>query len=344
MRKSFVWLLVAAPLVVLLAVIAINYQHKIFRNNIRAGAGDVFFYIPTGSGYDDVVQLLADQEIIKDTASFRWVAEKKNYPNHVYPGRYFISSGMGNNDLVNLLRSGMQEPIDLTFNNIRSLEKLAGVVGSQLESDSAELISLFRNRDFIESLGLTVETFPGIFIPNTYKVYWNTGGEEFVERMMKEYNTFWEDGRDHKAALIGLERMEVVTLASIVDEESLMTEEEAMIAGVYMNRLESGMRLQADPTIKFAVGDMNIQRVLKKYLQVDSPYNTYLHAGLPPGPITVPSISSIDAVLGYEHHDYYYFCAKEDFSGYHNFSKTLAQHNKNARSYQNALNRRKIFN
>jgi len=344
MRKSFIWLLVVAPLIIIIAVVAITYQHRIFRNNIRAGSGEVFLYIPTGSDYGDVVQSLADQEIIKDTSSFRWVAEKKNYPNHVYPGRYYIPAGMNNNDLVNLLRSGSQEPVDVTFNYIRTLEKLAGVVASQLEADSTDLISLFRNREYLESLDMTRETLPGIFIPNTYRMYWNTNGEEFIDRMLTEYNAFWSARRDRKAASIDLDRMEVMTLASIVDEEALMLEEEARIAGVYMNRINSGMRLQADPTIKFAVGDMNIQRVLTKHLKIESPYNTYLHSGLPPGPITVPSISAIDAVLNHENHDYFYFCAKEDFSGYHNFAKSLAQHNKNARSYQKALDRRKILN
>jgi len=337
-------MIIAAPLVIALAVLGINYQHKIFRNNIRTGAGEVYFYIPTGSDYEDVVRLLADQELIKDTSTFCWVAERKNYPNHVYPGRYFIYSAMNNNDLVNLLRSGNQEPVNLTFNNVRSLEKLAGVVSAQLEVDSAELLALFSNREYLESLGLTRETLPGIFIPNTYQFYWNTNGKEFIDRILSEYNAFWNADRERKAAKIGLERMEVMTLASIVDEEALIQEEEVRIAGVYMNRIKSGMRLQADPTIKFAIGDMNIQRILKKHLNIDSPYNTYRKAGLPPGPIIIPSISAIDAVLNYEKHDYFYFCAREDFSGYHNFSKTLAQHNKNARSYQKALDRRKILN
>jgi len=344
MRKSFIWLLVVAPLIIIIAVVAITYQHKIFRNNIRDGSGDVFLYIPTGYDYGDVVQALADQEIIRDTSSFRWVAEKKNYPNHVYPGRYLILAGMNNNDLVNLLRSGTQDPVDVTFNYIRTLEKLAGVVASQLEADSTDLISLFRNSEYLESVELTIETLSGIFIPNTYKIYWNTSGEEFIDRMITEYNAFWNERRKRKAVSIDLDPMEVMTLASIVDEEALMQEEEARIAGVYMNRIRSGMRLQADPTIKFAIGDMNIQRVLTRHLSIESPYNTYLRAGLPPGPITVPSISAIDAVLDYENHDFFYFCAKEDFSGYHNFAKSLAQHNKNARSYQKALDRRKILN
>jgi UPF0755 protein len=188
-----------------------------------------------------------------------------------------------------------------------------------------------------------METVYGVFIPNTYEIYWNTSPSQFLERMIREYRIFWNEKRLARARNIGLSPMEVMTLASIVDEETLKTEEEARIAGLYMNRLKQGMRLQADPTVKFASGDMTITRVLKKHLAIESPYNTYRHGGLPPGPIVIPSVSAIDAVLNYERHRYLYMCAREDFSGFHNFANTLSQHNKNARSYQNALNRRKIF-
>ena len=243
-----------------------------------------------------------------------------------------------------MLRSGIQEPVQLVFNNIRTPEKLAGMIAGQIEADSLEILSLFSNTVLMEKHQFSRETIMGVFIPNTYEIYWNTSGEEFLDRMVREYRIFWNEKRLARARRIELEPMEVMTLASIVDEETFMKEEEVRIAGVYINRLNRHIRLHADPTVKFAAGDMNITRVLNKHLKIDSPYNTYRHGGLPPGPIVIPSISAIDAVLNYERHNYLYFCAKEDFSGYHNFAKTLAQHNKNARSYQNALNRRKILN
>jgi UPF0755 protein len=340
------FLIIVFLLLVLAGISGISMMYnRILRNNVNVEHGETTeFYIPTGSDFSEVYRLLLEQDILLDTSSFLWVAGKKNYPRHVNPGRYLIRSGMSNNQLVGLLRSGEQDPVKLVFNNVRSPEMLAGVVSSQIEVDSMEILSIFSNTDLMEANRLTRETLPGIFIPNTYEIYWNTSGIEFFNRMLREYRTFWSEERLEKARKIGLKPMEVVTLASIVDEECLMREEEARIAGVYINRLNRRIRLQADPTVKFAAGDMNMTRVLKKHLLIDSPYNTYRFGGLPPGPIVIPSISAIDAVLDYERHDYLYFCAREDFSGYHNFARTLAQHNKNARSYQNALNRRKIFN
>jgi UPF0755 protein len=319
--------------------------NRILRSNVNLPSGEeAEFYIPTGADFHYVLTRMGEQDILRDTASFRWVALKKNYPRHVKPGRYVIRSGMSNNRLVDMLRSGDQEPIKLVFNNIRTAEQLAGVVASQLEADSAEILSIFSDRELLAKNQLKPETVLGVFIPNTYDVFWNTSAEDFLDRMLMEYDKFWDRNRMAKAGKLGMEPMEIMTLASIVDEESLYESEESRIAGVYMNRLDRRMRLQADPTVRFASGDMSMTRVLKKHLLIDSPYNTYRYGGLPPGPIVVPSISAIDAVLNYEKHNYLYFCAKEDFSGYHNFATNLSQHNKNARLYQNALNRRKIFN
>jgi len=325
--------------------VVIMMYNRIWRNNVNIQSGDrIELFIPTGSGFTEVYQSMLEQEILLDTASFRWVANKKNYPRHVYPGRYILHPGMSNNRLVGLLRSGDQDPVKLVFNNIRTREQLAGVIAEQIEEDSIDILSIFSDVDILKKHQLSKETILGIFIPNTYEIYWNTSGEELLKRMQKEYRIFWDDRRLAQARKIKLEPMEVMTLAAIVDEETLFQEEEDRIAGVYMNRLAKRIRLQADPTVKYAAGDMNMTRVLKKHLEIDSPYNTYRKVGLPPGPIVIPSISSIDAVLNFEQHNYLYFCAKEDFSGYHNFATNLAQHNKNARSYQNALNRRKIFN
>ena len=323
----------------------IMMYNRIWRNNVNVADGiSIEVFIPTGSEFREVLLVLQKDDILIDTGSFSWVAEKKNYPGHIKPGRYIISSGMHNNRLVSILRSGLQEPVQLVFNNIRTKEKLAGIVASQIEADSLGILSLFENRDLLEKHQLSNETILGIFIPNTYEIYWNTSAERFLERMMREYRIFWNENRLAGARKIGLDPMEVITLAAIVDEEGMFREEEERIAGVYINRLNKRIRLHADPTVKFAAGDMNMTRVLTKHIDIDSPYNTYRNGGLPPGPIVIPSISAIDAVLNYERHNYLYFCAKEDFSGYHNFATTLAQHNKNARSYQNALNRRKIFN
>ena len=321
------------------------FYNRIFRTNVNIDKESfVYLYIPTGSDFENVMSLLGKNGLIHDTSTFRWVAVEKNYPRHVHPGRYKILPGCSNNQLVSMLRSGKQEPVQLVFNNIRSSEKLAALVSSQIEADSIEVLSLFSNTALLEKHNLNRATVMGIFIPNTDEIYWNTSAEGFLERMISEYRIFWNEKRLAQASNIGLEPMEVMTLASIVDEETLMLEEEARIAGVYMNRLERGIRLHADPTVKFAVGDMGITRILKKQLEIDSPYNTYRNGGLPPGPIVIPSISAIDAVLDYERHNYLYFCAKEDFSGFHNFASTLTQHNRNASLYQRALDRRKIMN
>ena len=284
-----------------------------------------------------------EQDIIKDRKSFEWLAEKKNYPSHVLPGRYRISEQMSNNDLINMLRSGKQEPLMVTFNNLRTLDELAGVIADQLEADSATFANYFHDPETAEQNGFTRENFPVMFIPDSYEFYWNTSPEEFVKRMKREYIAFWSKGRIQKAEKDDLSPEQVSVLASIVEQESLHSDENPLIAGVFINRLNKGIPLQSDPTIIFALQDFNIHRVLNKQKLIDSPYNTYRNRGLPPGPICIPSKSAIDAVLNYEDHNYLYFCAKPDFSGYHNFAKTLSQHNKNARLYQQALNRRKIF-
>jgi UPF0755 protein len=326
-------------------ILFIHYYNRIYAPNVDLEGGeDVYLYIPAGSDYQAVMDLIAGEGFIRNTASFDWLARKKNYPNHVNPGRYRLRDKMNNNRLINMLRSGRQEPVRLVFNNIRVLERLAGVVSRQIEADSASISDLLKDEEFLASLGLSRESVTGIFLPNTYEVYWNTSAEQFIRRMLREYERFWDRERRARAESIGLSPPEVMTLASIVDEETMIDDEKPVIAGVYMNRLNRGIRLQADPTVKFANGDMNMQRVLKVHLEKDSPYNTYRYAGLPPGPIRVPSVSAVEAVLNYQRHDYLYFCARDDFSGYHVFARTLDQHNKNARSYQNALNRRKIYN
>lgn len=320
-----------------------KYQH-IFAPNVKLENVEArFLYIPTGSTIDDVVDILVNKGYLRDEKSFAWLAEKKNYKNHINSGRYLIKNKMNNNDLLDLLRSGKQEPVKVTFNNIRTKAQLAGKVSTYIEADSLSILSLLNDKATIAKYGFTDETMISIFIPNTYELYWNTSAEGFLKRMAKEYKAFWTADRKAKAEKLSLSQSEVSALASIVQQETVKKDERPTVAGVYLNRIKRGIRLQADPTVIFAVGDFSIRRVLKKHLNYDSPYNTYKYAGLPPGPICIPSISSIDGVLNYQKHDYIYFCAKEDFSGYHNFAKSLRQHNQNARKYQRALNTARIM-
>jgi UPF0755 protein len=258
-------------------------------------------------------------------------------------GRYIIDNELTYNRLINILRSGRQAPVKITFNNIRTLNQLAGKIGHQLEADSSQIINFLSDDSNFISDGFTKENIIAVFIPNTYEFYWNTDSKQLYIRMLKEYRLFWNDQRLTKAKEKGLSQMEVSILASIIDDEVAKSDEKPRIAGVYLNRLKQGIPLQACPTIKFALNDFTITRILKKYLVIDSPYNTYIHNGFPPGPIGCPGIDGIDAVLNAEKHEFLFFAAKADFSGYHNFSRTLSEHNHYAALYQRELNKRKIF-
>jgi len=303
-----------------------------------------YINIPTGSEYEDVRKIIADRGLVKNIEAFDWVAKRKNYNNFIHSGHYEFENGLNNNDLINLLRSGIQTPVNLIFNNIRSLERLSSIVAYQIEADSSEIIDLLLDEDYISQFKFSHETVMGAFIPNTYEFYWNTSASGFIERMVDEYEKFWTRERIDKAAAKSLTIKQVSILASIVDGETVRGTEKTRIAGVYLNRLTRGIRLQADPTIIFAIGDFSRNRVLKADLLVDSPYNTYRYSGLPPGPISVPSVSGIDAVLNAEDHSFLYFCARDDMSGYHHFSKSLREHNRYAQKYRQALNKLKIMN
>jgi UPF0755 protein len=249
---------------------------------------------------------------------------------------------MNTNQIVNMLKGGMQTPLNVTFNNVRTKEDLAGKVSKYLIADSLSILNLFYDENQIEKFGFNTETYRAMFIPNTYQFYWTTTAGEFAERMKTEFDRFWNDERRKKAENINLSPVEVTILASIVQSETAKSEEMPRIAGLYINRLKRGQSLQADPTVKYAVGDYSLKRILNVHLEVDSPYNTYKYAGLPPGPINFPETSAIDAVLNFERHNYIYMCAKEDFSGYHNFAVTLAEHNRNAAKYRRELDKLKI--
>jgi UPF0755 protein len=257
-------------------------------------------------------------------------------------GRYAVTPGMNNIDLIKTLRRGTQEPVRITFNSVRTVEDLAERLSAQLMTDSEDLMALLGDPDYCATMGFTPQTIAAMFIPNTYEIYWNISAENLLRRMKREYDAFWTDARVLRAQRIGLSPLQISVLASIVEEESAATDEYPVIAGLYINRLHRGIPLQADPTVKFALGDVSLQRILNEHLTVDSPYNTYLHTGLPPGPLRIPSITGLDAVLNYSKHNFLYMCAREDFSGRHNFAATLAEHNRNAERYRSALNRKGI--
>jgi len=301
-----------------------------------------YLYVKTGWTFEDVFNEISEKKMVKNTKTFRWAAEKMDYPNRVKAGKFRLEPDMNNRTLINKLGGGLQEPVRIRFEHLRLKEELAGLIAAQLEADSTALSTILNNATVADQYGFTAVNFFTMFIPNTYEFYWNTSAEQFVERMAREYNRFWNEDRLAKAKDLEMTPQEVSILASIVKGEAMHTSEMPTIAGLYINRLRRGMRLQADPTVIFANNDFTIRRVLYAHLTKDSPYNTYLYGGLPPGPINLPSIASIDAVLDYEKHKYIFMCAKEDFSGYHSFAVTQAEHNINARRFQRALNERNI--
>ncbi len=339
-NKKIIWAIVLILCIIGLTT-GISYYNKLFKNNIAEEATE-YLFIPTGSSIDDVVRIIESNRIIRNVETFKWVAERMNYKN-IKPGKYKLEPGMSNVDLIRKLRSGNQEAVKLQFQNFRLLTDFAGYVGKQLECDSSALINKLDSIDLIRKYGFNEENIFCMFIPNTYELYWNTSAEKFIEKMNDQYKKFWNEERKSKAKKIGLSPIEVSILASIVDQEALVNAELKRIAGVYMNRINKGMKLEADPTVIFAIGDFNIKRVLNRMLAFNSPYNTYKYTGLPPGPICMPSIAAIDAVLDYERHNYIYFCAKEDFSGYHNYASNLKDHQLNAKKFQLALSKRGIM-
>lgn len=341
-KKLRITLLVIALVAILAGgLIAFKYYKGFFAPSVTGDAD--YLYVYSHWDFEDVVTSLGELNAVKDTAAFRWAASKMDYPGRVKAGKYKLDPGMNNRTLINRLGGGFQEPVKLRFENVRLKENLAAVLASQLEPDSIAFINLLNSDSIADSHGFDRENFFSMFIPNTYEFYWNTPTEQFVERMYGEYQKFWNDERRKKAASLNLTPQEVSVLASIVKGEALHTDEMPTIAGLYLNRLQKGMLLQADPTVIFANNDFTIRRVLYKHLSKDSPYNTYRYRGLPPGPIMMPSIAAIDAVLNHQQHDYLYMCAKDDFSGYHAFAKTQAEHNINARKFQQALNERNIM-
>jgi UPF0755 protein len=319
---------------------------RVYQPNIvlLENVSEKYIYIPTGADFHQVIQILSESGLLINANSFEWLAATKKYTTNIKPGRYRINRNLNNNELINLLRSGKQTPIQVTFNNLRNKEQFAGKIADQIEADSVDLLTFITDTSFLNSNGFTTEDVICLFVPNTYEFYWNTSSEQFVERMKKEYEAFWNVDRKTKAKKIKLTPFQIVSLASIVEkEQNIKKDERPEIAGLYLNRIKKKMKLESDPTLIFALGDFTIKRVLNKDKKVDSPYNTYIHKGLPPGPICIPSINSVDAVLNASEHKYIFMCAKEDFSGYHNFAKTYVKHMINARKYHKAMNKRKIM-
>jgi UPF0755 protein len=345
-KKKF--LLIALFSALLLAIIAggaFLYFRQIFlASNVFISDSDkVFVYISDKiSTTDEVLELISEQVEIKNRQSLEKAINMLQYTT-VRSGRYELRNKMNNKDLVRMLQRGLQTPVRVTFNNIRTKEELAATLSRQLMSDSASIMALLTDEEYLAEFGFNRYTVVANFIPNTYEFFWNTTAERMFERFNREYRQFWTEERLAKAAAIPLTPIEVSILASIVEAECSVADEYARVAGLYINRLRRGMRLEADPTVIFAHNDFTIRRVLFRHLEIDSPFNTYKNAGLPPGPIRIPSIRGIDAVLNYERHNYIFMTANADFSGRHAFAVTHAEHSRNAAAWHRALNERRIF-
>ena len=339
-KKSRILLLTLLLLATVGILAAFNFYGTFYYNNVKKLDKPQDIRIYRDYTYDQLIDAVLQSGAIDNEKTFLRAAKAMKLRDSFRPGLYRLKPGMGNKALVRMLAKGWQQPVRLVIPGYyRNLDRFADFLGEQLEASSEAFSQALNDSRVAVRYGFQPQTFIGMFIPNTYEVWWTVTPEEFLERMHKEYEKFWTEERDAKAQAIGLTREEVSTLASIVIEETKYEPEMARVAGVYMNRLNRDMLLQADPTVIFAVGDPNLKRVLNRHLETDSPYNTYKYAGLPPGPITMPPVAAIDAVLNYERHDYLYFCAKDSFDGQHVFAKTLTAHNENARRYQRALSR-----
>lgn len=308
----------------------------LYKGNTTKGVS--YLYIPSNSQIADLIDSLNSSARVININSFKRAAVIERFKNNVKPGRYKILEGMNNRALVRMFKLGLQTPLNLTLSgNIRDMERLSAIISSRIESDSLSVLNILNDKKLADSLGFDSFSFPGMFIQNTYEIYWTVKPRDLILRFHREYNIFWNESRRSKAMQIGLSPKEITTLASIIIQESNLKDEHPVIAGVYLNRIKKGMPLQADPTIKFALNDHSLKRILYKHLEVNSPYNTYRNRGLPPGPIVLSSPDVIDSVLNYSKHNYLYFCAKPSLDGSHSFAATLQQHNRNARAYHNAI-------
>lgn len=316
-----------------------------FTDNTNFNNDEAYLYVKSTDTFKDVKEQITP--LLKDVADFEAAAKRKGYISNVKAGKFSIKKGMNNNEIINSLR-GRNIPVKVSFNNQETLEDLAGRVAVQIEADSLSLLNAFNDEEFLNENNFTNDNKLAMYIPNSYEFYWNSSAETFRSKMLKEYKRFWNEDRKAKAKSLGLSENEVVALASIVHKETAKVDERPRVAGVYLNRLRKGMLLQADPTVIYALklhqNNFNqiIKRVLYKDLELDSPYNTYKYSGLPPGPIAMPDISAVNAVLNSEKHNYYYFVANVENFGYHKFAKTLSQHNRNKEQYIRWINKQNI--
>jgi len=329
-------------LLLLIAGVSAFYVYKALYTPQFMLKETAFIYVDESTDFDDICRQIGEVASPSAVRQFKLITEYLKYPENIKTGKYAINPSMSQMELINNLRRGLQASARITFNNIRLKEDMAERLAEQLMIEKQDILYFLNNPSFCDSMGFSPQTIIAMFIPNTYEVYWNISAERLMLRMKREYDAFWTDARKEKAQDVGLTPLGASILASIVEEETAAADEYPVVAGLYINRLNRGIPLQADPTVKFAVGNFSLQRVLFEHLEIESPYNTYKYAGLPPGPLRAPSIRGIEAVLDYTKHNYIYMCAKEDFSGRHNFAVTLAEHNRNADRYRAELNRRNI--
>lgn len=338
MKKKL--LLAGIILFVFAAAIVGTAAYVVFGSNTQNKTA-VTITIPRNSDYLQMLDTLTEHNLLRSETTFELIAHVMKFKNpHV--GHYTIQPKTSNYELVRLLRKGQHYPVTFSFNNIRTLDQFADKAAKTFFFEKRELLDLLYSPSFLKKYNVNPLTCASLFLPNSYEIYYDITPEGFIEKLYGEHQSFWNEERLLKAQEIGLTPVEVSTLASIVEEENFRAEEKAVIAGLYINRLHKGMLLQSDPTVKFALGDFSRQRILNEDLKVDSPYNTYKYKGLPPGPIRIPEASTLDSVLNYQHHNYLYMCAKEDFSGYHNFTASASVHMQNAARYRKALNNRNI--
>jgi UPF0755 protein len=336
--------------VVLLGLVGMaGFSYYVYQNIFTPNTGfnnpQAHVFIPTGATFKMVQEELSP--LLKDMNTFVTVAQRKGYSSNIKAGHFIIKKGSNNNEIINSIRSG-NIPVTIKFNNQERLEDLAGHLAKQIELDSASLLDTMLDEDFLKASGFTQDTALGMYIANSYEVYWNTSPKAFCQKMLKQYNAFWNTSRVAKAKAISLSKDQVMALAAIVQKETAMIQERPTVAGLYLNRLKKGMLLQADPTVIFAKKKTEnnfkqvIKRVLFKDLKIASPYNTYRYSGVPPGPITMPDVSAIDGVLNYKKHDFYFMVADVENFGYHKFAKTLSAHNRNKKQYVNWINKQGV--
>jgi UPF0755 protein len=327
-----------------LAIVFSFYFYQLYKTpNVAVDKKDAYVFIPKGSSIQDVADSLQEQGNVENLVGFMFISKLMKYDENVKPGYYRLQPDMTNVEAIRKLRSGDQDPVKVTFTASSGIESAAWKLTKNLAITEQEFLDYLMQDSVIEQLGFTKETLPSMFIPNTYEMYYTSSPKTVVNRLKREYDRFWNDSRKSKAEAMNYSPVEVSTLASIVFGETKVNREMPTVAGLYLNRMNKGMRLESDPTVLFALGDTSVRRVLLKHLQINSPYNTYKRKGLPPGPINIPPIAAIDAVLNPDEHDYLFMVAKETFDGSHYFTASYNQHLRNARKYQKALNKLKVL-